>query len=41
LIGFSTIGGLLGITIFEKRKGDAPPPPPQGFGATPGYGSNV
>lgn len=32
LVGFSTIGGLLGVTIFEKRKGDFPPPaPPQNF----------
>jgi hypothetical protein len=32
LIGFSTIGGLLGVSIFEKRKGDVtPPPPPNGF----------
>lgn len=30
LIIFSTIGGLLGIPIFEKRKG-AVPPPPQNF----------
>lgn len=32
LIGFSTVGGLLGVSIFEKRKGGAtPPPPPNGF----------
>jgi hypothetical protein len=31
LIGFSTVGGLLGVTIFEKRKGATPPPPPNGF----------
>lgn len=30
LIIFSTLGGLLGIPIFEKRKG-AVPPPPQNF----------
>jgi hypothetical protein len=29
LIIFSTIGGLLGVPIFEKRKGPIPPPPPQ------------
>jgi len=29
LVIFSTIGGLLGIPIFEKRKGPIPPPPPQ------------
>lgn len=28
LVVFSTIGGLLGIPIFEKRKGTAVPPPP-------------
>jgi len=40
LIVFSTVGGLLGVAIFEKRKGDVPPPP-QGFGGAPGggYGS--
>lgn len=32
LIVFSTIGGLLGIPIFEKRKGNATPPPPQNYG---------
>lgn len=28
------IGGLIGVPVFEKRKGDAgmPPPPPPGFG---------
>jgi len=32
LIVFSTLGGLIGVSIFEKRKGDnAPPPPPNGF----------
>ena len=40
LIGFSTVGGLLGVSIFEKRKGNpTPPPPPQGFGGDqPGSG---
>jgi hypothetical protein len=43
LVVFSTIGGLLGVPIFEKRKGAAETPPPQGFGGAPGggYGSNV
>ena len=50
LIGFvifvvlGTLGGVLGIPIFEKRKGtiDAPPPP-QDFGAGPGgsYGAGL
>ena len=30
---FSTLGGILGVPIFEKRKGA--PPPPQDFGAGP------
>ncbi len=30
---FSTLGGILGVPIFEKRKGaPPPPPPPQDFG---------
>ena len=43
-IVFSTIGGLIGIPIFEKRKAtDQVPPPPQGFGGGPagGYGSGL
>lgn len=37
---FSAIGGLLGVAIFEKRKGGAgaPPPPPPPTGG-PGYGN--
>ena len=31
LIIFSTIGGLIGISIFEKRKGNVSPPPPQSY----------
>src|SRR6185295_18063399 len=27
----TTLGGILGVAIFEKRKGDNPPPPPQNF----------
>jgi hypothetical protein len=37
LVVFSTIGGLLGVPIFEKRKGGADAPPPQNFGG--GYGA--
>jgi uncharacterized protein YqgC (DUF456 family) len=37
---FSTLGGLLGVPIFEKRKGDpTSPPPTQGIGGNqPGSG---
>ena len=44
LLIFSTIGGLIGVPIFEKRKGEQPPPAPQNFGGGPGpgsYGSGV
>jgi hypothetical protein len=40
LIVLSVLGGLLGVAIFEKRKGGStPPPPPEGFGGggTPAY----
>lgn len=46
---FSTLGGLLGAILFEKRKGGTggmtPPPPPSNFGGTPpppssGFGGN-
>jgi len=36
LIIFSIIGGLLGVPIFEKRKGGPPPPPPINVGGGPG-----
>ncbi|HEX8179052.1 MAG TPA: hypothetical protein VF525_05855 [Pyrinomonadaceae bacterium] len=40
---FATLGGLLGVALFEKRKAEpgaggamgVPPPPPTGFGAPP------
>lgn len=43
LIVLSTLGGVIGTAIFEKRKGDGlAPPPPQNFGGGPGsYGSGV
>ena len=31
LVIFSTVGGLLGVPIFEKRKRETAPPPPQNF----------
>jgi hypothetical protein len=40
LVIFSTIGGLIGVSIFEKRKGGNVPPPPQEFGGgAGGFGS--
>jgi hypothetical protein len=42
LLIFSTIGGLIGVPIFEKRKGPQPPAPPQNVGGGPGsYGAGV
>ena len=40
LVAFSTIGGLIGIPIFEKRKDDGlqPPPPPPVGGSGGGFG---
>src|SRR5215211_3204475 len=37
---FSAVGGLLGIALFEKRKGGpgVPPPPPPQAGGPGGYG---
>ena len=34
---FAIIGGLLGVPIFEKRKGDLTPPPPPNTGGVGGY----
>lgn len=31
LVVLATLGGIIGVAIFEKRKGNAAPPPPQGF----------
>jgi hypothetical protein len=34
IIGLATVGGLIAVPIFEKRKdGMAPPPPQTGFAA--------
>jgi hypothetical protein len=35
---FAIIGGLLGVLIFEKRKGGEPPPPPFNVGGPVGGG---
>jgi hypothetical protein len=37
IFGFSIIGGLVGVPMFEKRKGYHPgmPPPPPGYGVPP------
>ena len=38
----ATVGGLIGVAIFEKRKGNGvPPPPPQNLGGPGGYASGV
>ena len=37
LFVFSIIGGLLGVPIFEKRKGALPPPPPDMSGGPGRY----
>jgi hypothetical protein len=40
LVGFSTLGGILGVVLFEKRKEMPPPPqyPPQSGGYGEGQG---
>ena len=38
LFVFALIGGLLGVAIFEKRKGGAPPAPPINVGGPVGGG---
>ena len=42
LVLLSTLGGVIGTAIFEKRKGNTvAPPPPQNFGGPGSYGSGV
>ena len=36
LVVFATIGGLIGIPLFEKRKANVMPPPPPPTGGGPG-----
>jgi len=38
--GFSTLGGLLGVALFEKRRDQPPPPPPYSPGYPPQYPQN-
>lgn len=41
ILGFSIVGGLIGVAMFEKRKAyhvSMPPPPPPGYGAPPSSG---
>jgi hypothetical protein len=38
-IGFSTLGGLIGVAMFEKRKGQQPPAPGYGGAGFPPPGS--
>jgi len=38
--GFSTLGGLLGVALFEKRRDQPPPPPPYPPGYPPQYPQN-
>jgi len=37
LFVFAIIGGLIGVPLFEKRKGTMPPPPPVSTGGVGGY----
>lgn len=37
LFVFAIVGGLIGVAIFEKRKGPAAPPPPPFPGGAEGY----
>jgi hypothetical protein len=32
----ATLGGIIGVAIFEKRKGDGSAPPPPNYGGSPG-----
>lgn len=41
LVVLAVLGGLIAVPIFEKRKGQVPPPPPQNFGGQGGYGSGM
>lgn len=37
----ATLGGVIGVAIFEKRKNGAAPPQPPSTGGSPNYGSSI
>ena len=37
----ATLGGVIGVAIFEKRKGSGGAPPPPNVGGTPNYSSGA
>lgn len=37
VVGFTVLGGLLGVSIFEKRKGQNIPPPPPSYTPPQGH----
>ena len=41
LLVSAIVGGLIGVPIFEKRKGQTVPPPPPTPGAPGGYGTGM
>jgi hypothetical protein len=36
-MGMGTLGGIIGVAIFEKRKGEPYPPPPPGYPPPPNF----
>jgi hypothetical protein len=44
LVGLATLGGVIGVALFEKRRGGRdvpPPPPPPTFGGAGSYGAGL
>ena len=44
LVGLSSLGGVIGVALFEKRRGGRdvpPPPPPPTFGGAGSYGAGL
>jgi hypothetical protein len=37
VLGFTVLGGLVGVALFEKRRGQTPPPPQYPPGYPPNY----